>query len=114
MTDFKIVNPSELRSLEHYASSLLSGMASLKTLEAFHNHAFKTGLLDDDEQETVKTICWEIQRLLSLYQTQLKKIIERTGFNEQEAINHFRKLMPEIKIPRKRNPKSKDGAGRTQ
>ena len=109
MNEFTFVKPQELQTLEQYCASLLSGMASLKTLEAYHVQAFKQGLFDDVEQETSKTICWEIQRLLALYKTQLTKIIERTGFNEDEALNYFRTLMPDVQIPRKRKPKKKNG-----
>lgn len=106
MSDFTFVNPKNLTNLEQYCASLLSGMASLKTLEAYHLEAYKKGLFDEDEQETSKTICWEIQRLMMLYKTQLTKIIERTGFDEAEAINHFRNLMPDVQIPRKRKVKN--------
>lgn len=106
MSDFKIVKPNELQTLEEYGASLLFGAASLKTLEAYQLEAFKKGLFDDDEKETSKTICWEIQRLLALYKNQLAKIQERTGFDEAGAINNFRKVMPEVTIPRKRRKKN--------
>ena len=109
MSEFTFVNPKDMQNLEQYAGSLLSGMASLKTLECYHLEAFKKGLFDDVEEETSKTICWEIQRLLALYKNQLTKIVERTGFDEEKAINHFRQIMPDVQIPKKRKPKKKDG-----
>lgn len=103
MKGIVFVEASKMQILEHYASSLLSGLASLKTLELYHVQAFKKGLLDEVEQETGKTICWEIQRLISLYQTQIQKIVERTGLDENEVIEEFKKLFPNQII----NPREK-------
>jgi len=105
MKDFIFVDPADLKDLEQYAASLLSGIASLKTLEAYHMEGYKKGLFDEDEEETSKTICWEIRRLISLYQVQLEKIIDRTGFDENIALNYFKQTMPDIKIPTSKSKK---------
>ncbi len=114
MTEFNFVNAIDLNSVEDYGAALLVGIASLKTLEAYHTEAFKKGLFDSVEEETSKTIIWEIQRLIALYKTQLQKVIEKTGFDEQEAINKFRRIMPKIPIPKKKKKGEVDGARRTQ
>ena len=74
MKDIQFVNAEELQTLEQYGASLLSSLISLKTLESFHIAAFNKGLLDEDEAETGKTICWEIQRLVALYKTQIENV----------------------------------------
>ncbi len=102
MKDIQFVNPKELESLEDYGTSLLTGMMSLRTLEAFHLEAFNKGILDEDEIETGKTIHWEIQRLLCLYKTQMQHVLDRTDINEEMIIEKLRTQMPDLKIPRKR------------
>lgn len=111
MKEAQFVNPEQLENLEQYGAALLSSLISLKTLEGFHIAAFNKGLLDDDEAETGKTICWEIQRLIQLYKTQINNVLDRTELKEEEVINGLRKMMPNIKIPRKKKdakPKHKN------
>lgn len=106
MEKFNFVRANDLKTLGDYGASLLTGLASLKTLERFHVVAYQAGLLDADEQETGKTICWEIQRLISLYQTQMKHILERTNINEQEIVDKLQALMPALKLPKKKGKKN--------
>lgn len=109
MKEFSFVNADELSTLEEYGAALLSSIISLKTLEGFHIAAFNKGILDEDEAETGKTICWEIQRLLALYKTQVENVLDRTELNQDQIIENLRKMMPEVKIPRKRkNTKKKE------
>ena len=112
MKDIQFVSAEGLENLEQYGASLLSSIISLKTLESFHIAAFNKGLLDDDEAETGKTICWEIQRLLALYKTQIENIMDRTELNEQQVIDGLREMMPNVKIPRKRKKVKTDGNAR--
>ena len=102
MKDIQFVNAEDLETLEQYGAALLSSMISLRTLEGFHIAAFNKGLLDEDEAETGKTICWEIHRLMALYKTQIENILDRTELSEQEVIDSLRAMMPGVKIPRKR------------
>ncbi len=102
MKEIQFVNAEDLQTLEQYGASLLSSMISLRTLEGFHIAAFNKGLLDEDEAETGKTICWEVQRLMSLYKTQIENILDRTELKEQDVIDALRGMMPNVKIPRKR------------
>ncbi len=102
MKEIQFVNADELKTLEQYGASLLSSMISLRTLESFHIAAFNKGLLDEDESETGKTICWEIQRLMSLYKTQIENILDRTGLDEKQVIEALKCMMPNIKMPRKK------------
>lgn len=107
MKDMKFVNASELETLEEYGAALLSSMISLRTLKQFHISAFQKGLLDTDEEECGKTLCWEIDRLLLLYKKQIENICERTELDEKTVLDSLKALMPEIKIPRKRKTKPK-------
>lgn len=102
MKEAQFVNPEQLENLDQYGAALLSSLISLKTLEGFHIAAFNKGLLDEDEAETGKTICWEIQRLIQLYKTQINNVLDRTDLKEDEVINSLRKMMPNVKIPKKR------------
>ncbi len=109
MKEIKFVDSKNLTTLEEYGTSLLSAMISLKTLESFHLSAFRKGLLDEHEMETGKTICWEIQRLLSLYKTQVNHVLDRSELNEEDILTKLKALMPDIKIPIKSNKHTKDG-----
>ena len=89
------VSVDEMSTIEHYAASLIFGVYSIKTLEAFHVKALKLGLLNEDEEESVKTICWEMKRLIALHKTQLDQITEKSGFNQEKAMEYFRKVFPD-------------------
>lgn len=102
MSGLQVVDPSQLQTLEQYGAALLSSIASLKTLEGFHIAALRKGLLDEDEMETGKTICWEIHRLLALYKTQVENVLDRTALNEEQVLESLRQLMPKLKIPKSR------------
>ena len=102
MKEIQFVNAGELTSLEQYGAALLSSLISLKTLESFHIAAFNKGLLDDDESETGKTICWEIQRLIALYKTQIENVLDRTELKEEDILQSLKAMITNIKIPRKR------------
>jgi hypothetical protein len=102
MKDIQFVNAEQLTNLEQYGAALLSSLISLKTLESFHIAAFNKGLLDEDEAETGKTICWEIQRLIALYKTQIENVLDRTELKEEDILTNLRSMMPNVKIPRKR------------
>lgn len=100
MKEVKFVNADELSTIEQYGAALLSSMISLKTLESFHIAAFTKGILDDDETETSKTICWEIQRLMSLYKTQIQNVLDRTNLSEKEVMNSLKSMIPNAKLPK--------------
>lgn len=95
---FSFINVSDLNTSEKYASHILSTIVSLNTFKSCEEKAFAEGLFDEVEEETSKTIIWEIKRLLALYKTQMKKIIEKTGFDTEKAIEDFTKLMPDVKV----------------
>lgn len=107
MPEFNFVNANDVNSLEQYAAATLISIGSLRTLELYQQTAMKKGLIEGDMEETLKTICWEIQRLLALYQSQMNLILEKTGIDEDDIIESFRKTVPNVNMPRKR--KKKDG-----
>jgi hypothetical protein len=111
MNDIQFVNPTQMKTLEQYGAALLSGVYSLKTLEAFHIQAFSIGLLDSDEEEAGKTICWEIQRLIGLYKTQMQNVLDRTAIDETQIIESLKLMMPNVKIPNKKAVKKKKNDG---
>jgi len=107
MKEVQFVNAEDLQSLEQYGAALISSMISLRTLESFHIAAFNKGLLDEDEAETGKTICWEIHRLIALYKTQVENVLDRTELKEEEVLKGLRAMMPNIKISTKKKKKEK-------
>lgn len=106
MTNF--VNVNEMESVEQYASSLPLAIFSLKTLEAYQLKAIKMGIFSSDEEETAKTIVWEIRRTISLYQTQIDGLFERMQIDPEIVMNALKEHvgMP-IKKPRKPRAKKK-------
>lgn len=112
MKEVKFVNAEDISSVEDYAAALLTGMISLKTLENYHYAAYNKGLLDEDEGEVGKTICWEIQKLLKLYKTQIENVLDRSELNEEDILKSFKSTMPDVKIPRKKKTvKAKEKKG---
>lgn len=95
MKEPQFVNPEQLETLEQYGAALLSSMISLRTLESFHIAAWSKGLLEEDEEETSKTICWEIRRLVALYKQQLENVMERAPIDEKQVMEALRQMMPE-------------------
>lgn len=107
MKKINFVDAKNLKTLEDYGASLLAGLMSLKTLEAFHIQAFKKGLLDEDELETGKTICWEIERLVALYRTQINHILDRTQLDEQQVLTAIKEMVKDEKKNGVTNPRRK-------
>lgn len=99
------ITAENLETLEQYGASLLSSMVSIRTFESFHVAAFKKGLFNDDEEECSKTICWELRRLFELYRKQTDLVLDRCDLNEADVLKDLKKLMPEVKAPRKRKSK---------
>lgn len=93
MTGNLFVNPDSIETLEQYASALVCSTISLQTLARFHFVAAKKGILNEDEEETLKTICWEIKRLLSLYQTQIENVLERTQSTQEDIVNNLKTIV---------------------
>jgi len=112
MSQIRLVNARDLETLEDYATSLLTGVASLKTLELYHLIAFNKGILEEDEVKLSESIRHDLERLMNLYKTQMENILDRTNITQQDILNHFRQIMPEIEIPRKRKytKKKPDGS----
>lgn len=102
MKEIKFVNAKDVKTIEEYGASLLTSLISLKTLELYQVEAFKKGILDQDETETSKSICWEIQRLISLYKAQIQHVLDRTEIKEDEILTYLKQQMPDVKIPRKK------------
>lgn len=112
MAQIRLVNAEDLETLEDYATSLLTGVASLKTLYFYHLIAFNKGILEEDEVKLSESIRYDLERLMKLYVTQMENILDRTSITQTDIINALRKTMPEIQIPRKRKyqkkPKEKE------
>lgn len=107
MVQIRLVDAKDLETLEDYATSLLTGVASLKTLECYHLHAFNKGILEEDEIKLCESIRHDLERLMRLYITQMENILDRTNITQEDILNELRKIMPEIPIPRKRKYQKK-------
>lgn len=107
MKEPQFVVAEQLETLEQYGAALLSSMISIRTLESFHIAAFTKGLLEEDEEETGKTICWELRRVMSLYKQQMEAIMERCEIDEKKVLDSLKMLMPDTKL-KKRKKKNDD------
>ena len=105
MSNIQFIDADKIKTLEQYAASLLSGMISLRSLEQYHISAMAKGLLEEDEEETCKTVCWELRRLMQLYLKQYDQINQRAPIDEDEVIKSLQAIMPDIKKKRARKPK---------
>ncbi len=108
MDEIKQVKLKEMKTLEDYLTCLITSSASLKTLGAYQALACEKGFLEEDEFKAAEAILANITHLLNIYKSQVDNIRERVNVSEDEIMNRIRKLMPELKIPRKRsNSRSK-------
>ena len=82
----KMVTATNLKTLEQYAASMVMALISLKTLGSFGLAGFNSGLLEEDETETAKTIAWELRRLMELYNRHLSEILERSGMTKEQIM----------------------------
>ncbi len=101
----RFVSAEQMKTIEDYAASLLSGIISLQTLASFHLQAESKGLLQSDESEACKTMIWEIRRLINIYLTQMKSILERTELTQEDLVKSLELMVPEMKKKRGRTPK---------
>lgn len=106
MNDLQFLDAEKIHSLEQYAASLLTSMISLRSLEQYHIVAMSRGLLDEDESETCKTICWELRRLMNLYLKQFEDISDRAPIDEEKVMKKLQSIMPDVKKKRIRRSHS--------
>lgn len=105
MDDIKAVNVDNMKTLEHYATSLVTAIISIGTMEKFHLNAYKQGLLEEDEAERALTICWELRRLMSLYTVQFEDVAERTEIDRVTVLAGLKDLIaPKKKRTRNKQP----------
>ena len=97
MKHIRFVSADELSTIEDYAASLVSGLVTLNSLGKFHATADGKGLLSEDESELCKTIHWELTRLMNLYQTQMKSILERTEITSDDVLARLKSMVPAMK-----------------
>jgi len=92
--DLTYVDAKSLKSLEDYAVALVTGMLSLKTLEAFHIKAVDLGILSEDMSCRANTIIWDLRRDIKLYKDQLESVLELVpdDFNANTIIESLKKL----------------------
>lgn len=109
MKEIKLVKADEIKTLDEYATSLLTSMGSLQTLGGYQAAVLSTGILEEDEIKVAGYILDSIKALLNLYRSQTENVLDRTQATEEDILTGLRKLMPEMDIPRKRKkPKEKN------
>ncbi len=102
MKELRFVDADKLETLEDYATSLLTGMYSLRTLDTFHASAFKKGLLKEDEIKNAEAINHTIISLLKMYQYQMENILERSEVTEEQILKSLISIMPNVEMPIKK------------
>lgn len=72
----KLVEAKNMKSLEDYLISLVTGLISIKTLESFHAQAINLGILKEDQECRGNTILWDCKRLQKLYMDQADSVLQ--------------------------------------
>lgn len=93
---YQILTADSIETLDDFIVSVMACTVSLKSMESYQVTAFRKGLLDEDAQEVSKTICWEIQRLMALYQKLVELIQEISPVNEKQILKQLKKYIPEL------------------
>jgi hypothetical protein len=96
--NYNILTADSINNLDDFVVSLFACTVSLRSMEGYQATAFRKGLLDEDAQEISKTICWEIRRLMALYQQMLLMIQEICPVNEEEVLKALKKCIPDLEI----------------
>lgn len=109
MKEIRFVDAEDLKTNEDYITALLTGMASLKTLYAYHLCALDKGLLQkEDELKLAESIRFGIDSLLRLYKAQVENMLDKSEVTQDEIMDAFRARMPNVKIPRKKKTVKKE------
>ena len=87
--EIKYTDAKNIKSLEDYLISLVLGLISLKTLEAYHVRAMELGILKEDQECMANTLIWDFKRLKKLYFDQAASIKELLpeDFNIENVIS---------------------------
>ncbi len=90
--DHTFVDVKNLKTLEHYAILLTSGLITLTTLQNIQVRAIEAGLLPEDLQERANTIIWDSRRQMKQYQMQLEEVVALLpdDFNAMTALESLR------------------------
>lgn len=102
MNKVQFVDADKIKTLDQYGVSLLTCMISLRSLEQYQIAAMSQGILQEDEEEMCKTICWELRRLMQLFAKQYEQINERCPIDGNDMLNTLKSLMADLKKPRKK------------
>jgi len=74
--EIKVVDSKDIKCLEDYATSMITALISLRTLEGYHIAAVKLGILKEDQDCRANTIIWDFIRLRKLLAEQLESALE--------------------------------------
>ena len=66
----------EIKSLEDYAIALCLAMVAFRDFKRHHIAAHKLGILPEDLQERLNVLVWDLDRMLRLYDLQMKDTME--------------------------------------
>ncbi len=111
MSVLNLVKVDDIKTIEEYAVSLLVSTVSLRTIEQYHVTALKQGLVGEAEEEVIKTISYEIHRLLALYQALMESVLEKTKLDEGNIIERLKNILPNVQLPPAK--KGRGNAGHT-
>lgn len=100
-----LISCENIKKIEDYGTLLVCAMLSVASLESYETTTYQLGLFQNEEEETSKTICWELRRLMQLYTQQFKQIAERCELNKDTVVLALQKLMTEKRA--KRKPRAK-------
>ena len=67
---------NSINSLEDLAVVLVTGMITLTTLQNQQVRATELGILNEEMESRVKTIIWDLRRLMHLYRDQTEAVLE--------------------------------------
>ncbi len=66
----------EVKNLEDYACALGLAIIYFRVFKQHHIEAYKAGILPEDLQERLNVLVWDIDRMIRLYNLQIKDTVE--------------------------------------
>src|SRR6185437_11963740 len=87
--DLTYVDEKNLKTLEDYAVTLVTGMLTIRTLLNQQIQSINAGILTEDLSCRTNTIAWDLKRMLKLYQDQTESVLEMIpdDFNVEKIID---------------------------
>lgn len=87
------VSSDKLKTLEQYLCSLISGLISMRSLDAYQDKALTLGILPDECEDYARGMMYETRRLIQIYQKMIQLVEERVELDVETVLEQFQEMV---------------------